>query len=61
LAIVRASPAHAVSVLWRAEAHALSAWLLIGSPAVLFFYFLLSRGLRQLACSGPFRSSAGTA
>jgi uncharacterized protein (DUF2062 family) len=54
LAMVRADLPHAISTLWRAEVHAMSAWLLIGSPAVFLIYFLLSRGLRQIAPSyGP--------
>ena len=54
LAMVRADPAHAISTLWVAELHAISAWLLIGLPAIFLIYFLLSRALRPVAASsGP--------
>jgi uncharacterized protein (DUF2062 family) len=49
LAMVRADLPHAISALWLAEVHAMSAWLLIGSPAIFLIYFLLSRTLRQAA------------
>jgi hypothetical protein len=49
--MVRADLPHAVSTLWLAEVHAMSAWLLIGLPAILLIYFLLSRALRQVAAS----------
>ena len=50
---VRADLPHAISALWLAELHAMSAWLLIGSPALFLIYFLLSWALRQVAaCSG---------
>jgi uncharacterized protein (DUF2062 family) len=51
LAMVRANPQHAISTLWLAEVHAISAWLLIVSPAIFLIYFLLSRTLRQVAAS----------
>ena len=54
LAMVRADLPHAISTLWLAEVHAMSAWLLIGSPALFLIYFLLSRTLRRVAASsGP--------
>jgi len=59
LAMVRADLPHAISRLWLAELHAMSAWLLIGSPAIFLVYFLLSRSLRQLAASsGPQSNTA---
>jgi uncharacterized protein (DUF2062 family) len=51
LAIVRADPRHAIASLWLVELHAMSAWLLIGLPAIFLIYFLLSRALRQVAAS----------
>jgi uncharacterized protein (DUF2062 family) len=51
LAIVRADPPHAISTLWLAELRAMSAWLLIGSPAICLIYFPLSRALRRVAAS----------
>jgi uncharacterized protein (DUF2062 family) len=54
LAMVRTDLPHAISTLWLAEVHAMSAWLLIGSPAIVLIYFLLSRVLRRVAASsGP--------
>jgi uncharacterized protein (DUF2062 family) len=54
LSMVRTDPAHAISALWLTEVHAMSAWLLIGLPAIFSIYFLLSRILRQVAAaSGP--------
>jgi hypothetical protein len=47
LAMVRADLPHAISTLWLAEVHAMSAWLLIGAPAIFLIYFLLSRALRR--------------
>jgi uncharacterized protein (DUF2062 family) len=58
--MIRADAWHAVSTLWLAEVHAISAWLLIGSPAILLIYFLLSRALRQAAAySRPRPNGAG--
>jgi uncharacterized protein (DUF2062 family) len=51
LAMARADLPHAVATLWLAGVHAMSAWLLIGPPTILLFYFLLSRALRQVAAS----------
>jgi uncharacterized protein (DUF2062 family) len=51
LAMVRADLPHAMSTLWLAEVHAMSAWLLIGSPAIFLIYCLLSRALRQVDAS----------
>jgi uncharacterized protein (DUF2062 family) len=48
LSMVRADMPHAVSTLWLAELHAISAWLLIGLPAMLLIYFLLSAAIRPL-------------
>ena len=52
LALARADLPHAIATLWLAGVHAMSAWLLIGPPAILLLYFLLSRALRQVASSG---------
>ena len=51
LTMVHADLPHAVATLWLAEVHAMSAWLLIGLPAIFLIYFLLSRALRQVAAS----------
>ena len=51
LAMIRADLPHAVATLWLAEVHAMTAWLLIGSPAILLLYFLLSRALGRVAVS----------
>ena len=60
LAMVRADMVHAISTLWLAELHAMSAWLLIGLPAILLIYLPLSRTLRRLApASAPHGNSAG--
>ncbi len=60
LAMVRADMVHAISTLWLAELHAMSAWLLIGLPAILLIYLPLSRALRRLApASAPHSNSAG--
>ncbi len=58
LAMVRADLPHAVSTLWLAEAHAMSAWLLIGAPAIFLIYFLLSRVLHRVAASSGSQSKA---
>jgi len=57
LAMARADLPHAVATLWLAGVHAMSAWLLIGPPAILLLYFLLSRALRQVAASSGLRSN----
>lgn len=57
LTMIRSDVAHAVSALWLAEVHAMTAWLLIGSPAIFLLYFLLSRALRQVAASSGLRSN----
>ena len=57
LAMARADMPHAVATLWLAGVHAMSAWLLIGPPATLLLYFLLSRALRQVAASSGLRSN----
>jgi uncharacterized protein (DUF2062 family) len=51
LAMIRADLPHAISTLWLAEVHAMSAWLLIGPPAIFLIYFVLSRALRRVAAS----------
>ncbi|MGB9199775.1 MAG: DUF2062 domain-containing protein [Terriglobales bacterium] len=56
LAMVRADWPTAISTLWLAEVHAVSAWLLIGSPAIIMLYILLSRILRQVASSYSLRA-----
>jgi len=61
LVMVRADLPHAISTLWLAEVHAMSAWLLIGSPAIFLIYFLLSRALRQVAASSGLRPNAAGA
>ena len=59
LTMVHAGMRHAVATLWLAEVHAMSAWLLIGLPAIFLIYFLLSRALRQVAASiGPHGNTA---
>jgi len=58
LAMVRSDLPHAISTLWRAEVHAMTAWLLIGSPAIFLIYLLLSRALRQVAASAGLRGDA---
>ena len=57
LAMARADLPHAIATLWLAGVHAMSAWLLIGPPAILLLYFLLSRALRQVAASSGLRSN----
>jgi len=61
LAMARADLPHAVATLWLAGVHAMSAWLLIGPPAILLLYFLLSRALRQVAASSGLRSNTAEA
>ncbi len=51
LALVRADVPHAISTLWLAEVHAMSAWLLICAPTIFLIYFFLSRALRQVSAS----------
>jgi uncharacterized protein (DUF2062 family) len=51
LAMAHANLPHAIATLWRATVHAVSAWLLIGPPAILFLYSLLSWALRHIAAS----------
>jgi uncharacterized protein (DUF2062 family) len=51
LAMVHADLPHAISTLWLAEVHAMSAWLLIGSPTILLIYLFLSWMLRHFAAS----------
>lgn len=55
LAMIRANARYAVSTLWRAEAHAIFAWLLIGTPTIFVLYILLSRFLRQVASTYKLR------
>lgn len=57
LALVRADVRKAIGTLWRTEVHAMSAWLLIGLPAILLIYFLLSRVLREVAASYALRAN----
>jgi uncharacterized protein (DUF2062 family) len=57
LAMARADLPHAVATLWLAGVHAMSAWLLIGPPAILLLYFLLSRALRRIAASSGLRNN----
>jgi len=57
LAMAGADLPHAVATLWLAGVHAMSAWLLIGPPAILLLYFLLSRALRQVAASSGLQSN----
>lgn len=61
LAMIRADLPHAVATLWLAEVHAISAWLLIGPPAILLLNFLLSRALRQVAASSGLRPNTSEA
>jgi uncharacterized protein (DUF2062 family) len=51
LSMIRADLRHAIATLWLAGVHAMSAWLLVGPPAILLLYFVLSRLLRQIAAS----------
>jgi uncharacterized protein (DUF2062 family) len=55
LAMARADLPHAIATLWVAGVHAMSAWMLIGPPAILLLYFLLSRTLRRFAASPELR------
>jgi hypothetical protein len=58
LTMAHADFPHAVASLWVAGVHSMSAWLLIGPPAIVLLYFVLSRLLRQLAASnGPRRDA----
>jgi uncharacterized protein (DUF2062 family) len=61
LAIAHANLPHAISTLWLAGVHAMSAWLLAGPPTILLLYFLLSRALRQVAVSSGLRGNAEVA
>lgn len=61
LAIAHANLPHAISTLWLAGVHAMSAWLLVGPPTILLLYFLLSRALRQVAVSSGLRGNAEVA
>lgn len=61
LALLRADLPHAVATLWLAEMHAVSAWLLIGPPTIVLFYFLLSRALLRVAASSSRRSNTAEA
>lgn len=61
LAMIRADLPHAVATLWLAGVHAISAWLLIGPPAILLLNFLLSRALRQVAASSELRPNTAEA
>ena len=61
LAMIRADLPHAVATLWLAGAHAISAWLLIGPPAILLLNFLLSRALRRVAASSGLRPNTAEA
>jgi len=61
LAMARADMPHAVATLWLAGVHAMSAWLLIGPPAILLLYLLLSRALRQMAASSGRRRTIAEA
>lgn len=56
---IRTNLPDAVATLWRAEVHALSAWLLIGPAALLLFYLMLSRALRQVASAYASRADVG--
>jgi hypothetical protein len=55
LAMMHADLPHAVAALWLAGVHAVAAWLLIGPPAILVLYFVLSPMLRQIAVSSGLR------
>jgi hypothetical protein len=55
LTMIRADLPHAVATLWRAEIHAICAWLLTGLPAIVLLYMLLSGVLRQVAASHRLR------
>ena len=49
LALARSNPQQAMAALWLVTIHAIAAWLLLGVPAMVLFYFLLKPMLRQLA------------
>jgi len=61
LSMARADLPHAIATLWLAGVHAMSAWLLIGPPAILLLYFLLSRALRRIAGSSGLSNNAAEA
>ena len=61
LAMARVDLHHAISVLWLAGVHAMSAWLLIGPPVMALLYFLLARLLRNLASSTGLTNVHGAA
>jgi len=61
LTMAHASLPHAIATLWLAGVHAVSAWLMIGPPAILLLYLLLSRVLRQIVASSGLRSSTAEA
>ena len=49
LAMSHADLPHAISVLWLAGVHAMSAWILIGPPVMFLVYLMLARTLRRVA------------
>lgn len=61
LAMAHADLRHAIATLWLAGLHAMSAWLLIGPPAIWLLYFLLLRALRKIASSVGLRDTAKVA
>jgi uncharacterized protein (DUF2062 family) len=61
LAMAPADLRHAIATLWLAGLHAMSAWLLIGPPAIWLLYLLRSRALRKIAGSVGLRDTAKVA
>ena len=58
LAMARADLPHAISVLWVAALHAVSAWLLVGPFMIFFLYVSLSHLVRRLASTAGARLGA---
>ena len=58
LAMARADLPHAISVLWVADLHAMSVWLLVGPIMICVLYFLLSHLLRRVAFLAEPREAA---
>jgi hypothetical protein len=58
--LVRTDVAHAASILWLAEVHAIFAWLLTGPAAIFLLFVLLSKALRQLASAYGLRAGMET-
>ena len=60
LAMARADLPHAISALWVAALHAVSAWLLVGPVMIFVLYFLLSHLVRRVVfLAEPREAAAG--